>query len=262
MSLPRLSFLYPNLFKTAKSCETKLPRGSPYPWKPHRTRKSTFSTSVRKREETYPQRYGTAAEPLRPPPGTANSPGVTKTLANAIEKEVNAPNAAQNERKANSNETTSGGQEIRKSAEKVPESEELPAENLPRPSKIDGSDSHPREPVNPITKKDIGGKSLETVLQIETSAQKTEDHKPPHLQAPPYVHHFDTYTLVRDLQKGGFTEYQSVTLMKAVRSLLAINLNVAKEGLVSKSDIENVCANSPLQHYLPHLHSSLNQLRC
>lgn len=28
--------------------------------------------------------------------------------------------------------------------------------------------------------------------------------------------------------------------MKAVRGLLAVNLDVAKEGLVSKSDVENV----------------------
>jgi hypothetical protein len=64
--------------------------------------------------------------------------------------------------------------------------------------------------------------------------------KPPHLQAPPYVHHFDTYTLVQQVEAGGFSLDQSITAMKAVRGLLALNLDVAKAGLVSKSDVENV----------------------
>jgi hypothetical protein len=64
--------------------------------------------------------------------------------------------------------------------------------------------------------------------------------KPPHLQTPPYVHHFDTFTLVKQVEAGGFTEDQSITAMKAVRGLLALNLDVAKAGLVSKSDVENV----------------------
>lgn len=88
----------------------------------------------------------------------------------------------------------------------------------------------------------IPAKPLETMFQIKTPAAegKSEEYKLPHMQAPPYVHHFDTYTLVKDLQKGGFTEAQSTTLMKAVRGLLAVNMNVAKQGLVGKSDVENV----------------------
>lgn len=84
-------------------------------------------------------------------------------------------------------------------------------------------------------------KPLETVLLMEApTSKKSEEHHLPHLHAPPYVHHFDTYSLVKDLEKGNFTEEQSITLMKAVRGLLAVNLDVAKEGLVSKSDVENV----------------------
>ena len=64
--------------------------------------------------------------------------------------------------------------------------------------------------------------------------------KPPHLQMPPYVHHFDTYTLVKQVQLSGFSEDQAITAMKAVRGLLSVNLDVAKAGLVSKSDVENV----------------------
>jgi hypothetical protein len=62
----------------------------------------------------------------------------------------------------------------------------------------------------------------------------------PHLHPPQYVHNFDTWTLVKEVEKGGFTNGQAITAMKAVRVLLAKNLDIAKEGLVSKSDVENV----------------------
>jgi hypothetical protein len=83
---------------------------------------------------------------------------------------------------------------------------------------------------------------LETILQMPPpeTAEERNAAKPPHLQTPPYVHHFDTYTLVQQVEAGGFTEEQSITAMKAVRGLLALNLDVAKAGLVSKSDVENV----------------------
>lgn len=81
---------------------------------------------------------------------------------------------------------------------------------------------------------------MEPPTSSETSGSNGDEHKGVHLTMPPYVHHFDTYSLVKDVEKGGFTQDQSVTLMKAVRNLLAINLDVAKEGMVSKSDIENV----------------------
>lgn len=89
-------------------------------------------------------------------------------------------------------------------------------------------------------------KALETVLHMEApTSKKPEEHHLHHLHAPPYVHHFDMYSLVKDLEKGNFTEDQSITVMKAVRGLLAVNLDVAKEGLVSKSDVENVHRDSP-----------------
>jgi len=60
-----------------------------------------------------------------------------------------------------------------------------------------------------------------------------------HLHPPPYVHHFDSYSLVKQLSSGGYTTNQSITSMKAVRGLLAANLDVAQSELVSKSDVEN-----------------------
>ena len=62
---------------------------------------------------------------------------------------------------------------------------------------------------------------------------------PPHLAPPLYVHHFDSYSLVKQLEDGGYRREQAVTAMKAVRSLLAQHLDVAQSSLVSKSDVEN-----------------------
>jgi hypothetical protein len=79
------------------------------------------------------------------------------------------------------------------------------------------------------------------VLSIPSPSElKSSTPKHPHLEASPYEHHFDTYSLVQQLAlPNAYTQPQAITLMKAIRLMLAINLDVAKEGLVSKSDTEN-----------------------
>ncbi|KAL2136116.1 hypothetical protein VTI74DRAFT_5339 [Chaetomium olivicolor] len=67
----------------------------------------------------------------------------------------------------------------------------------------------------------------------------TTSTKPPHLTPAPYVHHFDSYTLVKQLTAGGYTLPQAIIAMKAIRTILASNLDVAQSGLVSKADVEN-----------------------
>lgn len=239
--MSRLSFLYPQFYKTIRSCESKLSRSLPRSRKPPRN--SAFCTSTQKAEETYPQRYGAAAEPQKPPPGAAESLGVTTTLANAIETEVKAQNEKKNEAKSDSTRPSTiatGSQAVKKPPESSLESQTLSPDNMPQPSKLDGNDVHPRDPVIPTTMITSPGKSLETVLQIGNSGKEVENHKQLYMHASPYVHHFDTFKFVRDLENGGFSEQQSVRLMKAARSLLAMNLKVANENLVSKSDVENV----------------------
>ncbi|KAF4507472.1 hypothetical protein G6O67_003964 [Ophiocordyceps sinensis] len=61
----------------------------------------------------------------------------------------------------------------------------------------------------------------------------------PHMAPPPYVHHFDSYSLVKQLQQGGYTPEQATTAMKGIRTLLAHNLDGAQQSLVSKSNVEN-----------------------
>ncbi|KAF9891300.1 hypothetical protein FE257_004155 [Aspergillus nanangensis] len=107
----------------------------------------------------------------------------------------------------------------------------------------DGQHSEPQPHPHPLS-----GNPLEGVLHMPSPSSfvtpsglspTNSESKPPHLTPAPYVHHFDTYSLVRDLSNGGFTEDQSVTIMKAVRRILQNNLDLAKESLTSKSDVEN-----------------------
>ena len=87
-----------------------------------------------------------------------------------------------------------------------------------------------------------------TASQGRDQSRHQHNHPLNHFIPPRYMHHFDTYTLVKQLETDGYTNEQAVTLMKAVRILLAHNLDMAQEGLVSKRDVDNVG--------LPHLPSS------
>jgi hypothetical protein len=84
---------------------------------------------------------------------------------------------------------------------------------------------------------------LEAVLHMQPpeTKTKTKTTRPgPAMCPPPYVHHFDSYSLVKHLQEGGWSQEQATTSMKAIRTLLAENLEIAQSTLVSKSDVENV----------------------
>lgn len=84
-----------------------------------------------------------------------------------------------------------------------------------------------------------GSKSpLDEVLGKEPPKKGHRTH--PSMSPPPYVHHFDSYSMVKQLQDGGYTSSQAIEAMKGIRALLAQNLDVAQESLVSKSDVENV----------------------
>ena len=128
-----------------------------------------------------------------------------------------------------------------------------------RSTELDAAESHPKEQLVMPNKGIAEVKPLERVLQMDSP---DEEHKPPHLHAPPYVHHFDTFTLVRNLENEGFTQAQSVTLMKAVRSLLALNLDVARESLVSKSDVENVGPSLLFAFRFPSIASQMTEALC
>lgn len=269
MSNPRLPFLYPHLFKQTFIHESS---HAPLRVRQIQQQKAGVKTSKSLRQETYAQRYGTAAE-LHPPPlnpSTPSKPQEENSLASAIEQEVKGPPKVEEQKKISA--PPSPGKETSKASTATPS----------KPSDRDLSDSSREDAISttmrdPATRarelaaasesqtaeksadavarnaENAGkAKPLEMVLRMDppqpAEEKKPEEHEVVHLQARPYVHHFDSYSLVKDLQNGGFSEDQSVTIMKAVRGLLATNLDVAKEGLVSKSDVENVSLPPPSIH--------------
>ena len=251
MSTPRLTFLYPHLFVPARVHTTNLTLRPLRPTQIPFQKKAGISTARPQRQETYPQRYGTAAEP-QPPPIMPSKPQGENSLAGVIEREVKGdtkpeqkklqpPPSQKPEKKAapDSENQKKEEPEISRDAA-ISTTLRDPAT---RASELNASESPPKQPPPGPTSENQAriADPLKTILQMGAPAdEKAEEHKAPHLHAPPYVHHFDTYTLVNDLERGGFSAEQSVTIMKAVRGLLAVNLDVAKEGLVSKSDVENV----------------------
>jgi hypothetical protein len=99
-----------------------------------------------------------------------------------------------------------------------------------------------RHTVNVDKEDPLDNKELDLILSVPSPSEVKGGDAPrhPHLEPSPYEHHFDTYSLVKQLaDEKAYTVAQATTLMKAIRLMLTLNLDVAKEGLVSKSDIEN-----------------------
>ena len=238
MSVPRLTFLYPHIYKSIRSCEPSVTQPLRELRQPSSKQIAGFHKSARSRQEIPAQRYGTAIGPQPPPPlpySVGGGPALEtmpergeRRQAEQVGQKVEPVIEKDTQRSA------TDGKDDLKTIEPPSPSTDISS----RSRELDAAESHPKEPLEPV--KEAASKPLETFLTMEPAGANAEEHKSPHLHAPPYVHHFDTYTLVRSLENGNFTMDQSVTLMKAVRSLLALNLDIAREELESKSDIENV----------------------
>ena len=237
MAVPRLPFLYPQLFKQLRTPDLQIGL-CPLSVPPTVKRARQFHHGRRQRQESFAQRYGPAAEPAIPPQ-LPQKPEDSRSVPSPAE-DTSPPTRKKDEVKINSasSREVSAPKLARKPVSATPPPEKGNAK-IQGSEKRDADESHLKAVVQ--SPRVDTSKPLETVLHLEApTSKKLEEHQLPHLHAPPYVHHFDTYSLVKDLEKGNFTEDQSITLMKAVRGLLAVNLDVAKEGLVSKSDVENV----------------------
>ncbi|KAL1863737.1 hypothetical protein Plec18167_000833 [Paecilomyces lecythidis] len=265
MTAPRLPFLYPNIVRSIRSCEPptyrslRLPSHSRFPH-------AGFHTSQRcDQETTYHRRYGPAVEAKLPPP---SRPKDDKSQDQSSRETPSQKDSSQDQRgearpeQAQAQDSMKPTEQEQSGQEKKPavdaSSTNLSAELPPQ----EGADAH--EDVDDLENNDPSlqqrkdearqkqtassdDNPLQDVLQMPSPSSyltpsgvsAANGQKPPHLTPPPYVHHFDTYSLVRDLGKGGFTDEQSVTIMKAIRSILQDNLELARENLTSKSDVEN-----------------------
>ncbi|BDD61777.1 hypothetical protein MPDQ_001674 [Monascus purpureus] len=267
MATPRLPFLYPNLTRAVRSCEPttyrsirlsasrhRCPRGAPL--------KAEFHTSWSHRQETYHRRYGPAAEPTLPPPSKPKEGGVGQQQPGVAGKstrgkrkdeytERQQPSVYSKSSVNPENPPATSERQVSTSASAGPESQ---SENLNPEMEDDGLvdftpvEGAARDEGKQTSEASSSDNPLEEVLHMPSpsssltpsvTSSTDPSNKPIHLTPGRYVHHFDTYSLVQDLSRGGFTNEQSVTIMKAIRHILRNNLTVARESLVSKSDVEN-----------------------
>lgn len=207
--------------------------------RPHRIRQASFTTSLRrKNDERVQQRYGTANQP--PPHFVDNQPregrgATTDTPARpqaeriAHEEKQSAPlpqeDVAEPAKHSKSAEVATEDAITKEAADALGNDHASTTASIP--------DATPRAPQPPSSK------PLETVLNMPPPESIKDVDKPPELHPPPYIHHFDTYGIVQRLSSQGFTSSQSETIMKAVRTILADNMDLARRGLVSKSNVEN-----------------------
>ncbi|KAF2002550.1 hypothetical protein P154DRAFT_574126 [Amniculicola lignicola CBS 123094] len=214
MAVPRLPFLWPMLFKPLKASRS-VPR---LQTAPHARSSRTLTSAARHAEGPSIQRYGTAQEPA-PHLRDANA-SLPQEKPEEVKPTATNPAPEPVEEEEEEEETAPTATPSAQPA-KAASTADIPIpESAPEPPQL----AEPKPP--------------DTVLHMPSPAEE-EERKPPHLKTPRYLHHFDTYGLVKRLAKGGYTEEQAITTMKAVRGLLTDNMELAREGLVSKSKVEN-----------------------
>ncbi|KIW20652.1 hypothetical protein PV08_01229 [Exophiala spinifera] len=230
MATQRLPFLYPNFLRAVRACEPKTHHSLRSPPVSKSPRKARLHTTARRQQEAIPQRYGPAAgsQNVPPPPPPASKPEEPSTPKQEQERKPDDNSAAPSARENHHTEENTG--------QDVPQESNTTSDYIDEASMTIG-----RPKIQPEDEEKLENKELDVVLSVPSPSEiKSKGHRHPHLEAPPYEHHFDTYGLVQQLAaKDAYTVEQATTLMKAIRLMLSMNLDVAKESLVSKSDIEN-----------------------
>ncbi|KAL1838083.1 hypothetical protein VTJ49DRAFT_3075 [Mycothermus thermophilus] len=252
MATNRLTFLYPHLFRSSgrwtdsaasplvRHSRPSNPSPSPFPLSVCCRHVAPFTTPSSNRQVAFAGRAGKGIEP--PPPDPPASPA-----------KGGGEEASRQESKAQRQEAPKSPRSTEQRQQQPPSSSRPDLPNtieLPPPSNID--------PVTQTTK----GSPMDAILHMgpppdsvqppppgvqasiaprdSTADTTTASLKPPKKRTPtPYIHHFDSYTLVKQLTAGGYSQGQAIVAMKAIRTLLAVHLKEAQQGLMSKSDMEN-----------------------
>jgi hypothetical protein len=257
MATIRLTFLYPYLFRSIRISEpaSQTVRARARTAQ-RRCRARGFSTAEG-RGQRFVQRHGKAVEPYIPDGETADSLKVFTPAEGGKD-----PAKSKEPKKKTQEMERKAAEEADEDEAEAQEAESSPSAAAQLSEETQAAASLPGDPQDGSAGKEKKGGNqeaqtprqeatanttdplapLQTVLRMPPpeSQEEKDSSKPPHLQTPPYVHHFDTYTLVQQVEQGGFTREQAITAMKAVRGLLALNLDVAKASLVSTHDVENV----------------------
>ncbi|KAK5737904.1 hypothetical protein LTR17_006344 [Elasticomyces elasticus] len=255
MAAPRLPFLWPTLFRTTE-IQTPAIRSARAA-----ARFRAFHSSPRRRQqETVPQRYGSANEP--PPhlgvgPSTQQHqaeqvklPKIGSKLQESGEKEVKvkAEESAEPTTVDGTANTPIRGDPMFDSPEietaQPPIGQPAQADEKPVVESLLDSIPGPSTPPSTPSSEQTTSSTTQDATPADPGMDQTmDDHSPPikapHLDAPRYVHHFDTYGLVKQLTESGWSDQHAVSTMKAIRLMLADNMELAKDALVSKSMVEN-----------------------
>lgn len=189
------------------------------------------AVNASEQEEASPEESQSEPPPQEAEQGTADvasseTPALDQqTEAEAEPREDNPPTDREpHEEQA---KDIDGAEQEQPSASSPPPSESAPEENTDKSS---FTSQTPFEDVLHMPSPSV---------YLTPTGEPSSEGRPPHLSPAPYVHPFDTYSLVQDLSKGGYSQEQSTTIMKAVRAILQNNLSLARESLTSKSDVEN-----------------------
>lgn len=270
MSTQRLSFLYPHLFRTARfgesaagttsgRCRRRATTTHNSPSDNRRHAAAPFGTSTTSKKASFAPRVGKGIEP-RPLGTVQDAPALESHMAGSkqplgkvlaapsLESEVkgsaaSSPPAKQANGKTDIRESTS--EQRKDAARALDPATDPPREALSSPgvsssekAKKGGGAEDAQDQDGAHKGKRASG-PMDAVLHMEPPENKKPEDKPPQLAPSPYVHHFDSYSLVKQLEVGGYTQTQAITAMKAVRALLAQHLDTAQGGLISKADVEN-----------------------
>ena len=269
MATNRLTFLYPHLFRTgtrwaepavSQAVRTARRRTAQLPPPPVCCQHAApFTTPSAGRQAAFAKRAGKGVEPrpLEQPPrpqseseegGKRDGEEAAQSSAQSTPTETETPSPppppppppppASAEHGPHS--TSPPPPDLPQTIELPPPSDIDPVTQTKKGSPIDEMlhmgpppDSLPPYPSTVSASDQPGGPST------GTDTAQDRPTKPPHLTATPYIHHFDSYTLVKHLTAGGYTLGQAIVSMKGIRTLLASNLDVAQAGLVSKANVEN-----------------------
>ncbi|KAK7549795.1 hypothetical protein IWX92DRAFT_145019 [Phyllosticta citricarpa] len=267
MTTPRLPFLRPTLLRSlGRSSEgSSIPRHAHCPRlrsRPPqhlrgavRAAQRSFGTTTRGcvRVDASPtQRYGTANEPMPPPKAAqkdvsgrstvkAKSGGPKQQTAKAKAGGAKGDKEEAADRQSQQKAPKVSG-DVPKASPTMFETENVTAPPItanPPPPTVNGdtgtaTSAYDKNDATTAPENDAAAGSGGEVMRMPPPSPRK-----PHLTTPPYVHHFDTWSLVKQLSASGFDEAQSISIMKSIRLTLNQNMEMARAGLVSQSDVEN-----------------------
>ncbi|EED19304.1 conserved hypothetical protein [Talaromyces stipitatus ATCC 10500] len=235
MAAPRLPFLYPQLFRSVGTYETGA----------RSLRFTTFTVTRHRNQSTVTRRQPQSIESKLPPPTQPKKRSARQSSSSSLNRNTN-PKAQKDNTRGDSEQPSQDIKDGNKEdATKSTKSSEPSTQLLDKNEVPCGASKNSVDPAQMPREVPPPKNPMDAVLQMPPPSDlglarlHSNGQEVPHLEPAPYIHHFDTYTLVKNLQEGGFSEEQAITLMKGIRGILQEKLDLAERTLTSKSDSEN-----------------------